>query len=54
MIYKLFDTIDKLGNGCIVNYDCDEYKDIDREFRSAMDNDFNYFCCNISFVWLYK
>ena len=41
MIYKLFDTIDKLGNGCIVNYDCDEYKDIDREFRSAMDNDFN-------------
>ena len=41
MIYKLFDTIDKLGNGCIVNYDCDEYKEIDREFRSAMDNDFN-------------
>ena len=41
MLYKLFDTIDTLGKDYQPNPDSEDLKNIDKDFREAMDNDFN-------------
>lgn len=41
MLYKLFYLIDKLGKNYQSNKDSEDYKLIDKNFRDAMDNDFN-------------
>lgn len=41
MIYKLFKYIDELCVNYKSNNESEDYKNIDKEFREAMDNDFN-------------
>ena len=41
MIYKLFNQVDDLGKNIKTDKKSEDYKRIEEEFRSAMDNDFN-------------
>ena len=40
-IYKLFKNVDALSQGLTADKNSEEYKMVESEFRSAMDNDFN-------------
>ena len=50
-IYKLFDDVDKLCKDVEFNNNCLEYKQIDQEFRQAMDNDFN---TSLAITYIFK
>lgn len=40
-IYKIFNQIDELGSDYKTNKESNEYLEVEKEFKNAMDNDFN-------------